>query len=116
MRDPGTQREVVAVSRGSLVRPSGGTVSQTLEGPFSAVSQLTFGTKYSYCSILRDLQARHALLLIKTKLLKPNAVNISYKLFFSQMLGNYFGICNILVKSFNSIYTFYFADVAGNPR
>ena len=48
VRDPGTQREVVAVSRGFLFGPSGVPVSQTLEGPFSAVSQPTFGTTSKY--------------------------------------------------------------------
>ena len=48
-------------SGGSVVAPRRTRGRQTLDGPFSAVAKPIFSTKYSVCSVFRNLQEFHTL-------------------------------------------------------
>ena len=85
----------------------GGENDQTLEGSFSSVSKPIFATKYSFFSILRDLQDLHTFAPLQTQNLRKNSSNffrmfaqISAKILifrqfssnFAQILMIFFGI------------------------
>ena len=49
--------------------------SETLEGSFSAVSTPMFATKYSFCSIFRDLQDLHSFALLRIQKFRKSSSN-----------------------------------------
>ena len=89
-------------------------VPQISDGPFSAVSKPNFATKYSFCSIFRDLQDSQTVAPLQI----PNLQNFCNCL---QFFGQFSRFCKILLKFakidyFSPRFSRNFTGIARNPR